>query len=83
MRRHLATRLTKQGEIRVSSQSHRSQKRNRDEAIQRFAELLREALTPPPERRPTRPSRAAKQRRIEEKKRRSERKRSRRAVDWE
>ena len=39
VRCHLATRLTKQGEIRVSSQSHRSQKRNRDEAIQRFAEL--------------------------------------------
>ncbi len=83
LRRRLASRLTKQGELRVASQSHRSQKRNREDAIERFAELLRDALAPIPERRPTRPSRAAKQRRLDQKKRRAERKHRRGAVDWE
>ncbi|MGH8793159.1 MAG: aminoacyl-tRNA hydrolase, partial [Stackebrandtia sp.] len=48
----------------------------------RMAELLREALAPPPrQRRPTKPSKRAKQRRIDAKRRRGDLKRNRRSTD--
>jgi ribosome-associated protein len=73
----LRTRIGKDGVLRVASQKHRSQAQNREAAIERFAELLREALHRRAARRPTRPSRAAKERRITAKKRRSAAKRER------
>jgi ribosome-associated protein len=74
----LAGRLV-DGVVTVRASEHRSQLRNRDAALARLAQLLREATAPPPrQRRPTRPSRAAKERRIAEKKRRGEIKRLRR-----
>jgi ribosome-associated protein len=51
------------------AQSHRSQKRNREEALERLLELVREAARPPTPRKKTRPSRASKLRRLEHKKR--------------
>jgi ribosome-associated protein len=69
-RRRLRTRLDAEGRLRVVAQDERSQLRNRELAARRFAELMREALAPPPPpRRPTKPSRAAKARRVEGKKR--------------
>ena len=69
-RRRLRTRLDGEGRLRVVAQDERSQLRNRELAVRRFAELMREALAPPPPpRRPTKPSRAAKARRVEGKKR--------------
>lgn len=57
----------------VVAAEHRSQHRNRRTARERLASRIREALAPPPPvRRPTRPSRAAKQRRLDAKKRRGE-----------
>ena len=73
----LRTRIGKDGVLRVSSQKHRSQAQNREAAIERFAELLREALHRRAARRATRPSRAAKERRIAAKKRRGAAKRER------
>lgn len=61
----LASRVSKAGLLRVSAQRHRTQAANREAALQRFAELLREALAEDPERRPTRPSRTARRRRLE------------------
>jgi ribosome-associated protein len=59
------------GVITVSSQTERSQLRNREAAMDRLAELLREAVAPPPApRRATRPTKAAKERRLESKKQR-------------
>ncbi|MEH1128652.1 alternative ribosome rescue aminoacyl-tRNA hydrolase ArfB [Micromonospora sp. CPCC 206061] len=67
------------GIITIAASEHRSQLRNREAAQARLAALLREAIAPPPPaRRPTKPSRAAKQRRLDEKRRRSEIKRNRR-----
>ncbi|HWC34291.1 MAG TPA: alternative ribosome rescue aminoacyl-tRNA hydrolase ArfB [Mycobacteriales bacterium] len=67
------------GVVSVSAQTERSQLRNREAAMDRLAELLREAVAAPPkERRPTRPTKAAKQRRIDAKKRRGETKQQRR-----
>jgi len=77
----LAGRLTG-GVITVTASEHRSQLRNREAAAARMSELLTEATAPPPKlRRPTKPSRAARERRLADKQRRSEIKRLRRPAD--
>lgn len=68
------------GVLTVVASEHRSQRRNRDTARARLAGLLRDALEPdPPPRRATRPSRAARERRVQAKRQRGEVKRLRRA----
>ena len=76
----LKSRIDKEGILHLVSQEARSQLRNREEVVERFQELMREALHVPKRRRPTRPTRAARERRLEEKRRRSEIKRHRRPV---
>lgn len=74
----LAGRLV-DGVLTVTASEHRSQLGNRRAARERLAQLLREAAAPPaPRRRPTRPTRGSKERRLAEKKRRGEVKRGRR-----
>jgi ribosome-associated protein len=77
LRERLATRITRDGVLQISSQRHRTQGANREAAVERFAELLRENLREEPPRRKTRPTRAAKARRLDEKRRQSRRKRER------
>jgi ribosome-associated protein len=77
----LAGRINKEGTLRVTSQAERSQLANRDRALARMEELLREALEPEKPRKKVRVSRAAKRKRIEEKKRRGETKRLRGLVE--
>ena len=67
--------------LRAVAQDERSQWRNRELATERLVEALREALRVPRKRKPTRPSKAAKERRLEAKKRRGHVKRLRRNVD--
>lgn len=67
----LATRINREGVLRVSSQKHRSQARNRDAAVERLVELVAAALHEDPARVATKPSRAAKKKRVEEKRQRS------------
>jgi len=75
----LAGRLV-DGVLTVTASEHRSQRRNRDAALERLAGILREAVAPPPpERRPTRATRSSVERRIAGKKRRARTKRMRRA----
>lgn len=57
--------------LRAIAQDERSQARNRDLAVERLVAQLREALRVPRKRRPTKPSKAAVQRRLDEKRRRS------------
>ncbi len=76
----LKSRIDKEGVLHLVSQETRSQLRNREEAVERFRELMRDALHVPKSRRPTRPSRAVRERRLEEKRRRSGTKRDRRPV---
>jgi len=57
--------------LRAIAQDERSQARNRDLAVDRLVAQLREALRVPRKRRPTKPSKAAVQRRLDEKRRRS------------
>lgn len=66
----LGTRLV-DGRVVVDASEHRSQHRNRVAARQRLADLLREALAPPPPpRRPTKPTKGSQRRRLEAKKQR-------------
>ena len=75
-------RLTKAGVLVISAQRHRTQERNRADALARLLELIREAATPPPPpRRKTKPTLASKERRIAGKKIRSNVKALRGAVD--
>ena len=80
----LATRINKQGVLRVVCQSSRSQSANRDQAVERFSQLLREALEETPERKKTRVSEAEKRRRLEDKRKRAEIRKARRVPrDWD
>ena len=74
----LASRLDGEGFVRVVASENRSQLRNREDAEHRLADLVRKALVVPKVRKKTRPSRAAKARRLEEKKRKSDKKAMRR-----
>jgi ribosome-associated protein len=61
-------RMTGTGELVVEARRFRTQTRNREDAVDRLVELLRRATVAPKKRTPTRPSRAAKARRVEAKK---------------
>ena len=65
-------RLTKDGVIVIHAQRFRTQERNRADATDRLIDLLREAMVRPTPRRPTKPTHASKQRRLEGKKRRGD-----------
>lgn len=73
-------RLTDEGAVLIVARNHRSQEQNRREAEERLADFVRRALIEPRVRRPTRPTRASKMRRLEGKSRRSDVKRKRGAV---
>jgi ribosome-associated protein len=75
----LATRVTRGGILQVTSQRHRTQGANREAALLRFAELLAGALREEAPRKPTRATRAGRERRLAEKKRQGQRKRERAA----
>jgi ribosome-associated protein len=64
-------RLTRDGVIVIIAQRYRTQERNRQDALDRLVALIRRAAEPPTPRRPTKPSRAAKERRLRAKARRS------------
>jgi len=74
----LASRLTTEGSIRVVASDMRSQSRNRELAEERLAEMVRRALIVPRKRKATKPTRAAKEARLDSKKRHSTKKRDRR-----
>lgn len=73
----LATRITKEGVLRVTSQRHRTQGANRAAALERFLELLEGALLPETPRKPTRVPAGVKRRRLEGKRKRAAVKQSR------
>jgi ribosome-associated protein len=63
-------RLTRDGVLVITAQRHRTQERNRDDALARLVELIRAAAVRPTPRRPTKPTFGSKVRRLEGKKRR-------------
>jgi ribosome-associated protein len=69
LERLAGSRLTKEGEILIEAQRHRTQERNRADALERLVDLIREAAAPPPPpRRKTKPTLGSKIRRLEGKK---------------
>ncbi len=73
----LRSKLTTDGSIRVVASDMRSQSRNRELAEERLAELVHRALLIPRKRRPTRPTKASKEARLEGKKRQASKKKNR------
>ncbi len=72
-------RLTKDGVIVLVAQNHRTQERNRADALERLVALIQEAAVRPTPRRATKPTKASKERRLEGKKVRSTIKETRRS----
>ena len=64
-------RLTRDGVLIITAQNHRTQERNRADALDRLVELIRQAAVRPIPRRATKPTKASRRRRLETKKRRS------------
>ena len=73
-------RMTQEGELLITARRFRSQERNRQDAIERLSALIQKAAEPPKPRIKTKPSRAAKQRRMDEKRRVGAKKQTRRPV---
>ena len=72
-------RVATDGVLVITAQRFRTQRRNRDDALERLVALVRKAAQAPKPRRPTRPPAAARKRRLESKRRHSEIKRGRRS----
>ena len=64
-------RLTREGVLVIIAQRHRTQERNRADALERLTELIQRAAVAPVPRRPTKPTKSSRERRLESKKRRS------------
>ena len=79
LERLAGTRMTRDGVLIIIAQRHRTQARNREDALERLVELVSRAAVAPRLRRPTRPTAAARRRRVEAKKHRAGVKRLRRA----
>ena len=71
-------RITQDGVLIIEARQHRTQERNREDAVGRLVELIRQATQKPKPRRKTKPSKASKERRIESKKQRGLTKKMRR-----
>jgi ribosome-associated protein len=78
LERLAGARLTRDGVLVIIAQRHRTQGRNREDALERLLDMIRQAVVAPVKRRPTRPTKASRERRIESKKRQSSIKRLRR-----
>jgi ribosome-associated protein len=71
LERLAGSRLTNDGVVVIIAQRHRTQARNRQDALDRLIGMIRQAAVAPVKRRPTRPTKASRERRIEGKKRRA------------
>lgn len=76
-------RITDEDELLIEARKFRTQEQNREDAIQRFIELVRKAAVRPKPRKKTKPTRASKEERLKEKKRRGEIKRIRQTKAYE
>ncbi|MGB3467720.1 MAG: alternative ribosome rescue aminoacyl-tRNA hydrolase ArfB [Cyclobacteriaceae bacterium] len=74
--------ITKNGELIVTSENKRSQLRNKEFALQKLEKLLAKAFTRKKKRIPTKPSKAAKHKRLDNKKKHGEKKGMRKKVDY-
>jgi len=75
-------RITGEGVLLIEAKRFRTQEQNREDAIQRFVDLVRKSLVKPKPRRKTKPTAASKEERWKEKKRKAEIKKLRQSKDW-
>jgi ribosome-associated protein len=78
----LSTRLTKENQLQIRSQVHRTQLANKEEVIKKFNILIEKTLHKKKSRIATKPSKAVKEKRLEGKKQHSSKKENRRQVSW-
>ena len=83
LRKLAGKRLTDNGILVIEARRHRTQEQNREDALERFNELVRKAFEKPKRRHKTVPTRAAKEERLKSKKIRAEIKRTRRNKSFE
>jgi ribosome-associated protein len=83
LRRLAGRRLTDEGALLIIARNHRTQEQNRREALERLAELVRQALVRPKVRKATKPTRASKERRLDSKTRSRRTKVLRGKVRWD
>lgn len=76
-------RVSNEGVLLIEAKRFRAQEQNREDAIQRFVELVRKSLSKPKARTKTRPTKASKEKRLKEKKQRGEIKRIRQGKSYE
>jgi len=79
----LSTRISQDGILSIVVQADRSQLKNKQSAIEKFFDMLTQAFTPVKKRRPTKPSRGARERRLKAKRLGSEKKMRRRSSGWD
>ena len=79
---YLKGRISKQGELQIACEQHRSQKRNQMTACEIFVQLIQQALYVPKERKATKMTRGQKERRLKHKKQRSDIKKQRSNKNW-
>ena len=77
------SRITKDGVINIKSQGHRTQLRNKTDALERLQQMIWSAMVVKKKRKPTKPSKSAVKRRLDNKAKRSQRKASRSRVSYE
>jgi ribosome-associated protein len=77
------SKMTTAGELVITARRYRTQEANREDARARLAEMIAQAHIVQPKRRPTKPSRAAKAKRVDAKKGRSAVKAGRGKVSWD
>lgn len=65
-------RLTQEGVVVIKAQEHRSQEKNRQEALQRLKELIKSAVILPQKRKPTKPTRSSQKKRLDSKTKRGQ-----------
>ena len=75
-------RMTSEGVLLIEAKRFRTQEQNREDAIQRFIELVRKSLVEPKARRKTKPTAPSREERLKEKKRKGEIKKLRQSRDW-
>lgn len=76
-------RVNADGVLVIEARRFRTQEANREDAIQRFTDLVRKALVPPKPRRKTKPTTASKEKRLKEKRQRGETKKNRQAREFD
>ena len=77
----LGNKITKEGELIITAENSRSQAQNKEEALEKFFTMMENALKVPKKRKPTQPSKAAKEKRLKEKKKHGEKKSYRKPPD--